>query len=144
AARALEGQEIALVVDLHASGRVPAVEVLVEAPDGLVAAAPGSLRGTPLRAGATTTLPYPLRCERWGTYTAATVWVRAHGPFGFLRAEGRLGPPGQVRVYPSPEAIRRLLPARDTVGPAGSQSDRSRGAGIEFADLRPMHPGDPA
>jgi uncharacterized protein (DUF58 family) len=50
--------------------------------------------------------------------------------------------PALLRVYPTPEALRRLVRAQETSLVTGSQVARAKGAGVEFADMRPYAPGD--
>jgi len=47
-----------------------------------------------------------------------------------------------LRVYPSEETLRSLVPPLETQVFAGNQVSRVRGEGIEFADLREWQPGD--
>jgi len=68
--------------------------------------------------------------------------VRARDALGFFTytmEEPRLPP---LRVYPCPEALRRLVQPADTQAFAGNEVSRLRGDGIEFADIRPFVPGD--
>jgi uncharacterized protein (DUF58 family) len=50
--------------------------------------------------------------------------------------------PEPLRVYPAVERLRALLPPLETQASVGDQLSRSKGEGIEFADLRPWAPGD--
>src|SRR6266511_1305257 len=47
-----------------------------------------------------------------------------------------------LRVYPREELLRRLVVPRETQVLAGNAVARSKGEGIEFADVRPFTPGD--
>jgi len=95
-----------------------------------------------LGAGERRSLEVPIRCERWGAYEVGeTVW-RAHDRFGMLVFEGTAGEPKPLKVYPGGETLRSLLRPLETQAFAGNQVARSRGEGIEFADLRPFTPGD--
>ncbi len=70
------------------------------------------------------------------------VRLRARDPLGFFTyrdSERRLLP---LRVYPRPEAVRRLLRPAETQAFAGNEVSRLKGDGIEFADIRPFVPGD--
>ena len=68
--------------------------------------------------------------------------LRAPGPLGLIRFEQSIEPAVRVRVYPRPESVRALpRPAATHVG-AGNYVTRTRGEGLEFADLRPHVPGD--
>ena len=56
--------------------------------------------------------------------------------------EGHAGGHHSLRIYPTEETLRTLVPALDTQVFAGNQVSRARGEGIEFADLREWRPGD--
>ena len=52
------------------------------------------------------------------------------------------GEPNRLKVYPGGETLQHLLRPLETQAFAGSQVARTRGEGIEFADLRPFMTGD--
>jgi uncharacterized protein (DUF58 family) len=56
--------------------------------------------------------------------------------------EARLGGRATLRVYPKVETLRALLPPLETQVFVGNQVSRTRGDGIEFADIREWSPGD--
>jgi uncharacterized protein (DUF58 family) len=141
--RAVEGEEVELEVQVTAAEAVSSVEVQLVPPRGLVAL-PARSQVAGLRAGATWTVHRRLECRRWGGRLVGEVRVRARDPLGFFyyeEGERRLFP---LRVYPEPEAVRRLLRPADTQVFAGNEVSRLRGDGIEFADIRPFVPGDRA
>jgi uncharacterized protein (DUF58 family) len=141
AERTLQGDEVSLVLDLEGDP-VERLELVVELPYGL-AVADGSTR-TVLRLARDQeqSLELTLRCERWGAYVLGGVRVRAHDRFGVLLHEQRLEPSLPLKVYPHAESLRALLRPLETQVAAGNQVARSRGEGIEFADLRPFAAGD--
>ena len=57
-------------------------------------------------------------------------------------SEGRTTGGHRLKVYPHGETVQRLLRPLETQAFAGNQVARSRGEGIEFADLRPFTTGD--
>src|SRR5205814_10589556 len=82
------------------------------------------------------------RCERWGAFPLGPLLVRARDVLGLRSWEGEAGEPQALRVYPSLETLRSLVPPLETQVFVGNQVARARGEGIEFADLREWQPGD--
>lgn len=140
--RLLEGDEVAVEVEVAAAGPVDRLELLVELPPGLTPTEGAPARALRLRRGERRTLALRARAERWGGYAFGRVHVRAHGPFGLLVTEQSFGRPAPLRVYPREEELRRLVPPLETQLGAGNEVARTKGDGIEFADVRPYAPGD--
>ena len=87
-------------------------------------------------------IAFELAVSRWGIHGAGPAVVRARDRLGALALEGLLGPSCELRAYPSVGRLRRLIAPLQTRPVLGSQLSRERGEGIEFADLRPLVPGD--
>jgi uncharacterized protein (DUF58 family) len=66
------------------------------------------------------------------------------GPLGFLVADGSVDAQVMLSVYPSAQALRRLVEPREPHAYAGNQLARVKDSGREFAELRPFHAGDRA
>jgi uncharacterized protein (DUF58 family) len=141
AERQVEGEQVEAQLELDTVGAVPRLEVLLDIPDGLEAEGPNPqvLR---LAAAERRELELPLRCEHWGAYLVGKVLLRAQDTFGLLVFEHTLDHRTPLKVYPRGEGLRRLLRPLETQVFAGNQPPRTRGEGIEFADLRPFVPGD--
>jgi uncharacterized protein (DUF58 family) len=139
--RQVEGEHVEAWLELEAEAAVPRLEVLVDLPDGLESEAP-SLQVLGLEPGERRELELPLHCAHWGAYRVGSVFLRAHERFGLLVFEETLDLRRPLKVYPRGEALRRVLRPFETQVFAGNQPPRSRGEGIEFADLRPFVPGD--
>jgi uncharacterized protein (DUF58 family) len=139
--RALEGDEVAVTVDLSAPENVDRVELLVPLPPELSADG-GPARAVRLRAGEEQTVELQVRCERWGAFTIGPLLVRARDTLGFRSWESEAGEPHALRVYPGEQTLRSLVVPLETQVFAGNQVSRARGEGIEFADLREWQPGD--
>ncbi len=139
--RAIEGDEVVATVELSAAGGVDRFELLLPAPPELSVEG-GAARALLLRAGEERTLELKLRCERWGAFSVGPLLVRARDVLGVRSWEGAAGEAQMLRVYPSEETLRSLVPPLETQVFAGNQVSRSRGEGIEFADLREWQPGD--
>jgi uncharacterized protein (DUF58 family) len=133
--RQVEGEPVEAWLELEAETPVPRLEVLVDLPDGLESEAP-SLQVLGLAPGERAELELPLHCAHWGAYRVGRVFL------GLLVFEETLDLRRPLKVYPRGEALRRVLRPFETQVFAGNQPPRSRGEGIEFADLRPFVPGD--
>jgi uncharacterized protein (DUF58 family) len=140
--RALEGDEVAVVLEVRSDFPIERLEVLLAVPPGLEVAA-GS-RAHALRLGweDERELALKLRCVRWGNHVLGDVRLRARGRLGLFSWEEQLWLPSPLRVYPRPETLRQLIPPRSTQPFSGNDVARQKGDGLEFADLRLYAPGD--
>jgi uncharacterized protein (DUF58 family) len=87
-------------------------------------------------------LRFELVAQRWGVHEVGPAIVRASDRLGASTIDGHLGDATDVRVYAGVERLRRIVAPLRTRPVLGSQVSRERGEGIEFADLRPLAPGD--
>ena len=90
------------------------------------------------------TVTVPLTPIRWGVHRVGRVAVRRRDPMRLFVTETHATPSATLRTYPSSARLRSVVEAADVQARAGNQRSRSRGDGIEFADLRPFTPGDRA
>jgi uncharacterized protein (DUF58 family) len=141
---AIEGDALEAEVTLSATGGAPWVELALLLPDGLKAAADVERLLLHLRREEPRRFTVQLSCERWGTYQPEDLLIRSRDLFGLRSVDRRLRGEQIVRVYPRPERLRALIPPLDTQPFAGNRVARSKGEGIEFADIRPYVPGDRA
>ncbi len=139
--RVLEGDEVTATIALSSVKRVDRFDLLVSLPQELSAEG-GPARALVLRAGEERTIELKLRCERWGAFSVGPLLVRAGDLLGLRSWEHAAGEAQPLRVYPSEETLRSLVPPLETQVFAGNQVSRARGEGIEFADLRAWQPGD--
>ena len=139
--RALEGDETTATIELSSTRVVDRFELLLPLPPELSAEG-GTARALHLGADEERTLELKLRCERWGAFSIGPLLVRARDLLGFRTWEGQVGEAHQLRVYPSEETLHSLVAPLETQVFAGNQVSRTRGEGIEFADLRVWQPGD--
>jgi uncharacterized protein (DUF58 family) len=139
--RIIEGGEVVVEVDLESALGAQRVEVLLVLPDGteVVGENPVARR---LPAGATRTVEFKVRVPRWGVYRVGEVALRTTDRLGFFTFETQVDQTQPVKVYPHPEELRTMLRPLDTQPFGGNQVARSKGEGIEFADLRPFAVGD--
>lgn len=139
--RALEDEVVGVTLDLAAPDGADRVDVFLELPTALRATAPNP-RAVKLAPHVPLTIELPLRCERWGAFGLGPVLFRMRDRFGFHTWETHAGQRATLRVYPSVETLRTLLPPSETQVFVGNRVARTRGDGIEFADVREWMPGD--
>jgi uncharacterized protein (DUF58 family) len=140
--RALEGEEVTLVVELYAREPASRLEVLVEVPRRLELLEGRNPIAIRLEREEERRLELRLACARWGGFTIRDVHLRARDPAGLFTWTATVQRPVTLRVYPRPEALRELIRPRETQVFAGNRVARQKGEGLEFADLRPFAPGD--
>jgi uncharacterized protein (DUF58 family) len=138
--RALEGETVRASATVRNSGAGARVELHLPAA-ARVESAPASIVVW-LRPGERRSAEFELTVERWGVHRVGPVLVRARDRLGAFAIEGPLGEARELRAYPGVGRLRRLVAPVRTRPVLGSQVSRERGEGIEFADLRPLVPGD--
>jgi uncharacterized protein (DUF58 family) len=139
--RVLENESVDATLILRAERPIGRLELLLDLPAGLQTDQ-GNPRIVHLDWHQRRELDFTLRCEHWGAYALGEFVLRSPEVFGLLVHEWRLDRRQPLKVYPHGEALRRLLRPLETQAFAGNQVPRTRGEGIEFADLRPFVPGD--
>jgi len=146
--RLLEGEEAAVEVTLRTarslaqrSTRSVTIEVTLDLPPG-VAMAGRPIQRARLGRGEPVALRFLLRCVRWGQHDVGHVRLRWRDPLWLYTQEGSLDQQVLIRVYPRPETLRGIIRPAETQVYAGNQLARTRGDGIEFAEIRPFVPGD--
>lgn len=85
---------------------------------------------------------FELRVGRWGVLAAGPAVIRAHDRLGTFTLERPLGGAPELRAYPRVDRLHKLIAPLRNRPVLGAQVSRERGEGIEFADLRPLIPGD--
>ena len=140
--RAVEGDEIAVTIDLEARQPIERLELHVPLPDGLEIVDGASPLTLHLGWGEERTIELKLKCKRWGAYVVGDLLLRAHDALDLYGYEGTLDRRKALKVYPRAEALRSLVFPLETQVFMGNQVSRVKGEGIEFADLRLYEPGD--
>ena len=140
--RALEGDDVGVRFDVRSDEPIERLELMLVVPDGLEVADGSNAHAIRLGWDDDRELKFTLRCARWGSYALGDVRLRARGRLGLLVWEDARSFPSELRVYPQPEALRRLVQPRATQPFTGNDVARVQGDGLEFADLRPFLPGD--
>jgi len=139
--RLIEGDEVTVEIELVTDRAIERLELLIELPAGVTVSEgdnPMAVR-LPL-SGRTLTLR--LRAERWGAYRIGDLTVRARDRLGLLARTGRIPAGVAVKVFPREEPLRHLLRPPETQLYSGDELARTKGEGLEFADLRPFAFGD--
>ena len=139
--RTLEGDVLEAIVTVRAEEAVDRLEIGLALPDALVPEAPSPV-ALHLAADEERELELRLRCARWSSLQVGDIWLRTRDRVGLVRFEGRLDRRRPLRIYPTPERLRRLLSPAHTQAATGSEVARLRAEGLEFADTRPFVPGD--
>jgi uncharacterized protein (DUF58 family) len=144
-AQAMDGDDLQVAVDLDvATG--PALSGRVDVSLGM--AGPVAPKGGHGGTAAWTVVPgddpevrADLATTGWGRVTMGGATVRAYGPLDLVHWTWTvpLGP--TTRVLPRPEALGALLDPPPRAA-AGRHPSRARGSGLDFAELRPLAPGD--
>jgi uncharacterized protein (DUF58 family) len=140
--RLIEGDELTVEIDLAASHTVERLELLLELPPGVTVAGGDNPIAVRLPGGPGRTVSLRLRADRWGTYALGDLAVRTRDALGLFARSGRIGAAVAVKVFPHREELRRLLRPAETQLYSGDELSRSKGEGLEFADLRPFAFGD--
>jgi uncharacterized protein (DUF58 family) len=139
--RQLQGENVGLDLEVRGHDPVGRLEVLLDLPAGLAVEKQNPVIAR-LGWDERRELDYTIRCERWGAYLVGNLVLRAPDALGLLVHETEIDCRQPLKVYPRGDVLRRLVRPRETQAFAGSQVPRSRGEGIEFADLRQFVPGD--
>ena len=140
--RALEGLSVTARIDVAVAAPVDRLELLLELPRGVELAGgenPAALR---MRGGDERTVELELRCRRWGVYEIGGIGVRARDALRLVVWERRFRLERDLKAYPTPDTLRRVLAPMQTQALTGSDVARSKGDGVEYADLRDYAPGD--
>lgn len=140
--RVLEGERVVLRASVrnHGDATVELELGLVRA--GRLAIDPDGFMAVEVRAGAAAELEFGVVAMRWGAQTLGPLLVRARDRFGLVTWSGRAGEVSSLRAFPRERRLRALIAPMRTQPFIGSHVARTRGQGIEFADIRPFYPGD--
>jgi uncharacterized protein (DUF58 family) len=140
--RAVEGDEIEARLTVRAESAVDRLEIGLALPEGIELTEGANPVALSLAHGEERELRLRLRCVRWSAVELGEVWLRARDRVGLVRHEGRIDRRRPLRIYPTPERLRRLVTPAHTQAATGSEVARVRAEGLEFADTRPFVPGD--
>jgi uncharacterized protein (DUF58 family) len=88
------------------------------------------------------TLELTFVCNRWGAYSPGPLRVRRYDQLRLVADEHDVELDARLRVYPTREALRALVRPLGTQAAVGDQVARTKGEGIELAELRSFSEGD--
>jgi uncharacterized protein (DUF58 family) len=140
--RSVEGAEVEAEITLRADTGVDRLEVRLELPRGIEPTDGADALAVRLVADEERTLTIPLRCLRWGVYDLGEIEVRARDRLRIVTWEDSVERRVELKVYPTPESLSRIISPVETQAFAGSEVARVKGDGIEYADIRDYVPGD--
>ncbi|HEY3775571.1 MAG TPA: DUF58 domain-containing protein [Solirubrobacteraceae bacterium] len=145
--RVREGAMTEIEVTVTADREVTWAEFSLRPGPGLRAASGPRSRivqvGAGLHAGRPRVLRFPVRAERWGAPRAGVLQVRLRDRTGLIALESSPYELPRLGVMPAVETLRELIEPARLRATVGSRVARGRGEGIEFAEVRAFHPGDP-
>ncbi len=142
AERTMEEAEMEAVMTVRTDLPVDRLELLVDLPSGVEMADGDAACAIRLGRGEEREIPLTLRCSRWGVFALGGVEVRARDPFRLVIWEERFSDRHELKAYPSPISLRRILAPVETQAFSGSEVARVKGDGVEYADIRDFVPGD--
>jgi uncharacterized protein (DUF58 family) len=140
--RTLEQAEVESTMRVRSESAVDRLELRLDLPAGVEVVDGVDAYALRLGAGEERELPIALRCSRWGVYPLGEVEVRARDPFRLVVWEQRVGGHHHLKAYPRPIGLHRLLTPVETQAFAGSEVARTKGDGVEYADIRDFVTGD--
>jgi uncharacterized protein (DUF58 family) len=138
--RVLEGNQLRATLAVGNRGASARVDVHLPTVERLDAH-PARI-GFWLPRGAQREVRFEITARRWGIHDAGPAVADARGRLGALSLHGPLGDVAELRVFAGAGRLRRIIAPLRTRPVLGSQLSRELGEGIEFADLRPLMPGD--
>lgn len=145
--RVREGSTTEIEVVVTSSRDVTWAEFSLRPGPGLRAASGPRSRpvevGARLHAGRSRVLRFPVRAERWGAPRAGVLRARLRDRMGVIVLESEPHELPRLAVMPKVETLRELIEPVRLRATVGSRVARGRGEGIEFAEVRTFHAGDP-
>jgi uncharacterized protein (DUF58 family) len=140
-ARAIAGDALELAVGVTARPAAPRLDVRVDLRGPVAVAGRGADAGWCLSDAADELATASVATLEWGRVSVRRATVRAYGPLGLVHWTWTVPASASTRVLPTPERLRTLLDPPPRAA-AGSHASRARGSGLDFAELRPLEPGD--
>ena len=140
--RALERDEVIAEIELNSATPVERLELLLDLPEELELIEGENPVAIRLAADEERTITLRLRCARWGNHRLGTIALRSRDRFGLVTHEWAAERETLLRVYPHPESLRLLVPPVETQPFSGNEVARTKGDGLEFADIRAFTAGD--
>ena len=140
--RALERTDVDVSIEVLADRAVDRLELLIELPPGVSVTSGSKAHALRLRADDPRGVPLTVQCTRWGVFDLGGIDVRARDALRLVTWESRFEERQRLKAYPTPLTVQRVLSPLQTQAFAGSEVARTKGDGVEYADLRDFVPGD--
>ena len=140
--QALAGDTLTLLVQVAVAPPAARVDVVttVTGPVEVVDRRAGRAAWT-LTPGGPSSVRVDLATGDWGRVAANAATIRADGPLGLVHRTWTVPLDAVARVLPRPEQLRSLLDPPPRAA-SGTHASPARGGGLDFAELRPLVPGD--
>lgn len=140
--RTLEDVPVSAELRIRVDAPVDRLEVVLDLPHGVEVVDDGAAHALRIGPERERVIPLRLRPARWGVYDLGRIEVRAWDPFRLVVWQGRTPASHVLRAYPSSKEADRVVAAVETQAFTGSEVARTKGEGIEYADIRDYVPGD--
>jgi uncharacterized protein (DUF58 family) len=136
-----QGDTVAGELELLSATPTGRLELRLVTPPGLALGLEEE-RALSLGTGSPRTLQLTVDCVRWGVYALGPLRARRYDQLRLVADEHTVDLDSVLRVYPTREALRALVRPLGTQAAVGDQVARTKGEGIELAELRPFSEGD--
>jgi uncharacterized protein (DUF58 family) len=140
--RVIEGEEAGASIVVRTDSALDRLELLLVLPKGVEIVDGADAVALRLAAGEERELRVRLRCARWGLYDVGALELRARSFLRIVVWEKSVKRTQRLKAYPRADTLREIVPPRETQVFTGSEVARTKGDGIEYADVRDFVPGD--
>jgi uncharacterized protein (DUF58 family) len=140
--RVVEGEEVGASIVVRTHDAIDRLELLLALPDGVEVVDGVDAVALRLAAGEERELRVALRCSRWGLYDVGGLELRCRTFLRIVVWEQMVTRTQRLKAYPRADRLREIVPPRETQVFTGSEVARTKGEGIEYADIRDFVPGD--
>src|SRR5262245_59766111 len=140
--RVLEGEEAGAAIVVRTDTAIDRLELLLRLPAGVEIVDSADAVALRLAAGEERELRVSLRCSRWGLYDVGALELRCRSFLRMVVWEKSVTRTERLKAYPRADRLTEIVPPRETQVFTGSEVARTKGDGIEYADVRDFVPGD--
>lgn len=143
-ARAVEGDEMAFLVEIRSLTGTPWVELDLELPPDFEPVDGSARIVARIPPHSAFVVPITVRLRRWGLASPTRLTVKARDRFGLFVSSFVQRVDSPVRIHPTERQMQALLSPPQLRVRLGDHTSRARGTGFDYADVRAMQRGDPA
>ena len=140
--RAVEGDEVDVVVEVLATAGVPWLDLFVELPSALAPRDSCARAIVAVSAREAHAVRFPCTATRWGVASPRRLTITARDRFGFFVSSRIMSVNAPIRVYPTDAQTKAMLQPGQLTRGLGAHLSPDRADGCEFADVRPYRQGD--